>query len=288
MENKTSHFANGVYPASGRAFIDRAEISIYGSLVARPWPLITEMENKSAFGPRSFYGRYASGIFEPTGNPFQLHYSKMTAFPRVPQAQLRLDSERTLLTIGEIELALRCLTGNPASGRMAYVEIACDFYEPYDELDRQLVSASTHRRRRFRNREDGRRSHYFGGRKSERYVILYEKPPVVPRSVTRLEIRLSQRGLRQLGIIHPDQLLLLRNIDFTDFTRLVALCKLRVPASVVQERYRRNSWLYCAEHAGVDAVVRDLTNFYPVARSTVLRPTPLDAEIREMWSNLVC
>ena len=283
--NKTSDFANGVYPDSGRAFIDRAEISIYEPLVARPWPRITEVQNKSAFGPRSFYGRYASGIFEPTGNPIQLHYTKMTAFPCVPQAQLRLDSERTPLTIGEMELALRCLTGDPAFGRMAYVEIACDFYEPYDELDRQLVSASTHRRMRFRNREDGRRSHYFGGRKSERYVILYEKPPVVPRSVTRVKIRLSQRALRRLGLVHPDQLLLLRNIDFTP---LVAFCELRLPASVVQERYRRDSCFYCAKHAGVDSVVRDLTTFYPVARSTVLRPTPLDAKIREMWSNLVC
>ena len=278
-------FGDGIFADLGCAFLDRVDLSLTVPPRPRPWPLMIEKKNKPSFGKDSFYGRFCSGIFEPTGNPFQLHYSKMTRLPRVPQAVLRLDSEQSPLTGSELCLAIRSITGKPQAARVAYAEVTWDLLETYDELDKHLVSRNTRRRSRFVNRIDKRRSHYFGGRKSERHVILYEKPPQLAPRVVRLEIRLGSRALRRLGITHPDQILLLRQVDFT---RLVSICELRVPASVIKEHWQRNLWRYFADRQGLDEIAKEFVTCHSVPCKEFLRPTPLDAVIRQMQSRLAC
>jgi hypothetical protein len=276
---------DGIFADLGCAFLDRVDLSLTVPPRLRPWPLMIEKENKPSFGKDSFYGRYCSGILEPTGNPFQVHYSKMTRLPRVPHSVLRMDSERSPLTTAELCLAARSLTGKPEAATVAYVEVTWDLLQIFGELDKRLVSRRTRHRERWVNPRDGRRSHYFGGRKSERYVILYEKPPQLAPRVVRLEIRLGSRALRRLKITHLDELLLLRRVDFTD---LVSICDLHVPKSVVPERWRRNLWRYFAERQALDELAREFATYYPVPRKKFLRPTPLDAVIRQMQSRLVC
>ena len=277
-------YGDGIFADLGCAFLDRVDLSLTEPPRPRPWPLMIEKENKPSFGKKSFYGRYCSGIFAPTRNPFQLRYSKMTHLPRVPHAVLRLDSERSPLTTAELFLAARSLTGNPEALTVGRVEVTWDFVENYDELDKHLVSRRTRHRERWVNSIDGRRSHYFGGRKSERYLILYEKPPELAPGVVRLEIRLGSRALRRLKITHPDELMLLRRVDFTD---LVSISKLRL-STLVEEKWRRRFWRYFADRQGLDEVARTFPTYYPVPRKEFLRPTPLDAVIRRMQRRLVC
>jgi hypothetical protein len=277
-------YGDGIFADLGSAFLDRVDLSLTVPPRPRPWPLMIEKENKPSFGPKSFHGRYCSGIFTPTGNPFQLRYSKMTHLPRVPQAVLRMDSERSPLTGAELSLAIRSITGKPEKARVAYVEVTCDLHEIYDELDKRLVSRNTRRRKRWVNPINGLRSHYFGGRKSERYVILYEKPPQLAPGVVRLEIRLGSRALRRLKITHADELVLLRRVDFTD---LVSISKLRL-SKLVEEKWHRSFWRYFADRQGLDEVAREFATCHSVPRKEFLRPTPLDAVIRQMQSRLVC
>ena len=277
-------YGDGIFADLGCAFLDRVDLSLTAPLRPRPWPLMIVKENKPSFGKKSFYGRYCSGIFAPTRNPFQLRYSKMTHLPRVPHAVLRLDSERSPLTTAELFLAARSLTGNPEALTVGRVEVTWDFVENYDELDKHLVSRRTRHRERWVNSIDGRRSHYFGGRKSERYLILYEKPPELAPGVVRLEIRLGSRALRRLKITHPDELMLLRRVDFTD---LVSISKLRL-STLVEEKWHRSFWRYFADRQGLDEVARTFPTYYPVPRKEFLRPTPLDAVIRRMQRRLVC
>ena len=277
-------YGDGIFADLGCAFLDRVDLSLTAPPRPRPWPLMIEKENKPSFGPKSFHGRYCSGIFTPTGNPFQLRYSKMTHLPRVPQAVLRMDSERSQLTGADLCLAARSLTGEPEEAAVARAEVTCDLYQNYDELDKHLVSRNTRRRKRWVNPTNGLRSHYFGGWKSERYVIFYEKPPELAPGVVRLEIRLKSRALRRLKITHPDELVLLRRVDFTD---LVSISKLRL-STLVEGKWRRSFWRYFADRQGLDEVARTFPTYYPVPRKEFLRPTPLDAVIRRMQRRLVC
>ena len=277
-------YGDGIFADLGCAFLDRVDLSLTEPPRPRPWPLMIEKENKPSFGPKSFHGRYCSGIFTPTGNPFQLRYSKMTHLPLVPHAVLRLDSERSPLTGSELNLAIRSITGKPEKARVAYAEVTWDLLQTYDEVDKHLVSRRARRTERWVNPIDGRRSHYFGRRKSERYVIFYEKPPELAPGVVRLEIRLGSRALRRLKITHPDELMLLRRVDFTD---LVSISKLRL-STLVEEKWHRSFWRYFADRQGLDEVARTFPTYYPVPRKEFLRPTPLDAVIRRMQRRLVC
>jgi hypothetical protein len=234
-------------------------------------------------GKDSYHGRSSRGVFTTTGNPYALKYSKMTALPRVPDAKLRLDSERSPLTAAEVMLAIRSLTTDPESARVSYAEMTFDLHGIYNDLRCEIVSTISRRRFEISNPETGLHSLYLGGRKSERYVSLYEKPPEVAPGVVRLEIRLNLRGLQRLGVVHPEDLLLLHAVDFT---RLVSFCKLHVPKSAVPERWRRNLWRYLSRHQALGEVAKDLMAYHQVSRKDLLRPISLDAHIRRMQAEL--
>lgn len=281
---KSSKISKGVFVDLGRAFFDRIDVSLYGELRPRPWLHLTEKENLPCMGKNSYYGRCSRGEFTKTGNPYELKYSKTTGLPRVPNAKLRLDSERSPLTAAEVMLAIRSLTTDPEAVRVSYAELTFDLHGDYNELRGGIVSAISKRRFEMSNPETGLRTLYLGGRKSERYVSLYEKPPGVAPGAVRLEIRLNLRGLKRLGVVHPEDLLLLHGIDFS---RLVSFCKLNVPKSAVPERWRRNLWRYLSRHQSLGKVARDFMACHQVPRQRSLRPIPVDACIRRMQSALV-
>lgn len=281
---KSRKIGNGIFVDLGCAFFDRIDVSLYGELQPRPWLHLTEKENLPCMGKNSYYGRCSRGEFTKTGNPYELKYSKTTGLPRVPQAKLRLDSERSPLTAAEVMLAIRSLTTDPEAVRVSYAELTFDLHRDYNELRGGIVSAISKRRFEISNRETGLRTLYLGGRKSERYVCLYEKPPAVAPDVVRLEIRLNLRGLQRLGVVHPEDLLLLHGVDFS---RLVSFCKLHVSKSHVPERWRRNLWRYCSRHQALDELTRDFVSYYPVRPTVLLRPIAADVRIREMQRALV-
>jgi len=273
---------NGVFADLESAVLDRVDLSITAEIKRRPWQHLIETANKPALGKNSFYARFSNGELGPTHNPYQLQYAKVTHLPLVPQAVLRLDSERTPLSVAEILLGARSLTDFPYAVKVAYVEIAFDLFGLYDELEHALVSTVTQRRKKYHNKENGLRSLYLGSPLSERYACLYEKPPAVAPGVVRLEIRLDSRALRRLHIVHPEELLTLRNVDFT---RLVSFCRLRVPAAVKQH-WQQNAWCYLAERSTIDVFAKEFAEYYP--RSEFLRPISVDRNIRHMQGRLIC
>jgi hypothetical protein len=274
---RNAEFHEGVFPDSA-CFLDRVRVSLVEKVRPKPWVLLTESSNKSCGGLGSYHGRCSNGRFDLTGNPFCLNYGKFTRLPRVPEALLYLDSERSPLTVAEVCLAVSSLTGE--SPKVTYAELTWDLRGNFEDISRGIVSRITRHRLLLVDPKTGRRTLYLGTRKSERQVCLYDKVP----GIVRLEIRLRSRGLRRLGVTRPDQLLLLRTVDFS---RLVSICELRVPA-VVGENWRRKLWQYFAERQPVDTLMREFTQHYRVQRDELLRPTPLDTYLRDTQRKLIC
>jgi hypothetical protein len=266
----------GIFP--GSAFLDRVRISLSEKVQPQLCPLLTEQTNKACGGEGSRYGRCSEGFFNRTGNRYRLNYSKLTLLPNVPEALLWVDSERIPVTVAEACQVSRCLTGKMP--RFTYVELAWDFYGSFDDFARQIVSRSTRKRLLLVDHKTGQRTLYLGSRRGERQVCLYDKAP----GVVRLEIRLRLGGLKRLGINSPKQLVLLKDVDFS---RLVSICELRVPA-VVREKWRRKLWEYFAERQSLDVLMREFAQYHRVPRKQLLRPTPLDMHIRDMQRKLTC
>lgn len=268
----------GVFPDLGAAFIDTVCLSFREPLLPRPWKLLTEATNHACGGPGRRYGRSSQGTVDDTGNRYRLNYSKWTRLPNVPEAILWLDSEQRPLTLAEIRRASCCFSKQAVE--LSGVDVAWDISGNFDNLFSSIVSLTTRRRLLLVDRKTGRRTLYLGTRHGERQVCLYDKAP----GVVRLEVRLRRRALRRLGITSVNQLPLLRNVDFRP---LVAFCELQVPA-VVREQYRRAAWQCFARHQPLDTLIREFTQYYRVPRRELLRPTTLDARIREMQRRMVC
>jgi len=268
----------GVFSDLEAAFFDTVCLSFPEPLLPRPWKSLTEEKNQPCGGPGRRYGRSSQGVLDWTGNRYRGNYAKWTRLPNVPEAILWLDSEQSPLTMAEIRLASRCFSKHAA--QLSGADIAWDIHANFDDVAGRIVSRITRRRRLLVDPTTGRRTLYLGTRQGERQVCLYDKAP----GVVRLEVRLRRRALRRLGITAAEQLALLRNADFR---LLFSICELRVPA-VVREAYRRAAWQYFARHQPLDTLIREFTQYHRVPRRDLLRPTALDARIREMQRNLLC
>lgn len=260
------------------AFIDRVRLSLYEPPPSRPWSSLTETSNKPSGGPKSKYGRFSQGSFDLTRNRFEMNYSPRTRLPRVPRALFYLNSEQAPVNVAEIYLAARSLTRQRFS--VSYAEVAWDMRVTFDEIARRIVSRVAQRRLLLVDRKTGRRTLYIGARNSERQVSLYDKPG----GVVRIEVRLRKRGLKRLGITRPEHLLLLREVDFT---RLFSISEFRIPATIIEEEWKRRLWAYLAEHDSLGSVLKDFRRVHPVPYAKVLAPTPLDECLRKMQRRMV-
>lgn len=260
------------------AFPDRVRLSLYEPPPPRPWPFLTETSNRPSGGPSSRYGRLSQGECEITGNRFEMNYSLFTRLPHMPKALLYLNSEQAPVTVAEIYLAVRSLTRKRFS--VSYAEVTWDLRITFDEVAQRIISRVARRRLLLVDPKTGRRTLYLGARNSERQVCVYDKPG----GVVRIEVRLRKRGLKRLGITRPEQLLLLRQVDFT---RLFSICKFRIPATIIKKKWQRKSWAYLAEHDSMESVLKIFKQLYPVPPAKVLARTPLDKRLRNMQRRMV-
>lgn len=268
----------GVFSDLESAFFDTVRLSFSQALLPRPWKSLTEEKKQTCGGPGRRYGCSSQGVLDWTQNRYRVNYAKWSRLPNVPKAIVWLDSEQGPLTMAEIRRASRYFSRH--SPQLSGVDIAWDLCADFDDARARIVSRITRRRRLLIDRKTGRRTLYFGTRHGERQVCLYDKAP----GVVRLEVRLRRRALRRLGITSINRLPQLRNVDFR---LLFSICELRVPA-VVRVGYRRAALQYLAAHESLDTLIRKIAPQYGVPLGDLLRPTALDARIRQMQRGLIC
>ena len=266
-----------------RAFIDRVDLSLTKPVSLENLTHFRITGQKPCLGQKSFYARHAWGESSVTGNRFFLWYGKASRFPQVPSARLTLLSDYTPLTAAEVLLAVRELVGDIAAVRVTKVELTFDLHHDQAALAKAIFSIAQKRTELTDDR--GWRTNYVGGPKSEREVCIYRKTS----KVARVELVLRRRSLVRLGITSPEQILLLRLVDFSRFMSFRDFDAVKFQREVnrrVAPRWRRRIWHEYLVRLSAQEQTKEFESGYDVPSNTFTEPSAINSEIKKMQSRL--
>jgi hypothetical protein len=286
MEQKLISATDGVFPAALNqcAFIDTLKVSIWGRRRESPLCAVRGVEKKPIASRRGKYGWVERGIIEATGNRYELVYGPLRLRKILPPLELILRSDQVPITVESAEAAIDAVVEVGDRMIVSYVELTFDLTgRSVDWFEQSIFSSA----RRFVNltNEEGRRTHYVGGTTSPWELRVYEKTV----EVTRFEFILRRRFLRQRRISSPEDLELLRYLDF-------GYCvTLQRPNPYAMEAIRKN--LGPERGRAFDSISRMLPlrdfvvaadRIFGAPRRDLVLPDPLDEQLRAMQRRMVC
>ncbi len=253
------------------AFLDRVELSIWGTRRRRAIKHVSLMPTFAIGGPKSFYARAANGFCRATGNTFQLRYGVMRWFRRVPPYRLILYSNATPLSYAQVELIVKALVRGGFRAQVSKIELTFDLSETSVGFFIRHAQTRARRTRRLRD-EFGRRTFYVGGARSQWQLRVYDKADLV----TRFEFIFRRAFLRRIGIRYPHELVFLRRANLRRLVWLWEVDRSQLPRAV--------------QASAGSLTVRQLwaaTKDYGPARSEWFRPCPIEKQLQRMQGRLV-
>lgn len=271
------------YLIGNRAFIDRVDLSLTAPVSLENLVHFEILGRKSCLGPKSFYAQHVWGRSSLSGNPFHLWYGKASRFPHVPLARLTMHSECSPLTAAEILLLVTELTGDIRAVRVTCLELTFDLHHDQAALAKAIFSIAQKRKELTDHR--GWHTNYVGGPDSERQIRIYQKTP----EVVRLEVVLRLGSLKRLGITFPEQILLLRRVDFSRFMFFRDFDAVKFQREVNQRvapLWRRRIWHEHLVRLSAQEQTKEFENGYDVPSDTFTEPSAINGEIKKMQSRL--
>jgi len=267
-----------------RSFIHRIELSLTEPISLKRLERLRITGQKPCLGPKSFYSRHVWGRFSGTGNRFFLWYGKASRFPRVPLARLVLISDGRPLTLAEVLIAVRELTGDVTAVRVTKVEFTFDLRHDQAILAKSVFSVAQKRTELTDNR--GWRTNYIGAPGSERQIRIYRKT----ENIARVELVLHRASLLRLGISSPQQIVRLRTADFHRFIffRDFDAAKFRREVDRrVAPLWRRRIWHEYLVRLSAQEQTKEFERGTGVASTTFSQPSAINDEISQMRRRLV-
>jgi hypothetical protein len=271
------------YLIGKRAFIDRIDLSLKKRVSLEKLAYFRVTGRKACLGPKSRYSQHVWGHSSLSGNPIHLWYGKASPFPNVPLARLTMHSERTPLTAAEILLVVTELTGDVRAVRVTCLELTFDLHHDQAALAKAIFSIAQKRKELTDDR--GWHTNYVGGPDSERQIRIYQKTD----DVVRVEVVLRLGSLKRLGITCPEQILLLRLVDFSRFMSFRDFDAVKFQRKVnrrVAPLWRRRIWHEYLVRLSAQEQTKEFENGYDVPSDTFTGPSAINSEIKKMQSRL--
>ena len=197
----------GVFPhlVDAAAFIDVVDIAVWG--MRRTWILdyIAPQISKAIGGRGRAYARCIPGRNSPTGNGLQFKYGKMVPYGNVSPFVVHLLADRLPVTCADAQLAIDGFMRVGCKAKVSKIELTFDTQGiPLERFTWELCATA----RTFREFKGAHGSTlYVGGVNSPWQLKIYQKS----YAIVRIEFTLRSTFLRNLGIVKPHELSLLRN-----------------------------------------------------------------------------
>jgi hypothetical protein len=286
MEKTLIPATDGVFPAAldQCAFIDTLKLSIWGTRRESPLCAVRDVKKERIGSRRTKYGWVERGIVEDTGNRYEVVYGPRRLRKILPPLEIILRSDQSPVRVADAVAAISNFCDTVTRVMVSYAEFTFDLTGRSVAWFEQCVFSSA---RRFvtLTDEDGRRTLYVGGVTSPWELRVYEKTP----NVTRFEFILRRRFLRQRSISLPENLKLLRHLDFGSCVTL------QRPNSYAVEAIRKN--LGAERGRAFDSISRMLPlrefvgaaeRIFRAPRRDLVLPDPLDEQLGRMRRQMIC
>jgi hypothetical protein len=286
MEPKLITTAEGVFPAAldRCAFVDTLKLSLWGSRRDSPLCDVRDVKKEPIGSRRSKYGWVERGTIVSTGNRYEVVYGVLRLQKILPTVELILRSDETPIRVAEAGAAIFNFCETVTRVIVSYAELTFDVTgRSVQWFERSIFSSA----RRFvtLNDSSGRRTFYAGGPTSPWQLRVYEKTT----EVTRFEFALRRRFLRQRRISRPEDLELLRHLDF-------GYCvTLRRPNLYAMEAIKKN--LEFERRRAFDSLfgmvplrefVISAEQMFGAPRRDLVLPDPLDERLGRMQRQMIC
>ena len=278
--------ADGVFPATldQCAFVDTLKLSIWGSRRDSPLCDVRDVEKEPIGSRRSKYGWVERGTIVATGNRYELVYGVLRLQKILPTVELILRSDETPIRVADAVAAISSFCETVTRVIVSYAELTFDLTgRSVPWFERGTFSSA----RRFVTLRDeqGRRTFYAGGPTSPWQLRVYEKT----NEVTRFEFALRRRFLRQRRISLPQDLELLRYLDFgycVTLQRPNLYAMEAIKKDLESERWRAFDSL--SRMLPLREFVVAAEQMFGAPRRDLVLPDPLDERLGRMQRQMIC
>jgi hypothetical protein len=277
----------GVFPelVDQSAFVDTAKLSIWGRRRDSPLCAVRDVEKKPIASRRGKYGWVERGIIVGTGNRYELVFGPLRLQKIIPPLELVLRSDSTPITVEDAITAINALVELGDRVIVSQMELTFDLAGPGVEwFERRIFSSA----RRFRTLTDqkGYRTHYAGGPTSPWQLRVYQKTS----DVVRFEYVLRRPFLRQRRISGPEDIALLRHLDFGGCVWLQRpnMCVLRAVKKNLDSDLRRRAFVSLFQTLPLREFVKVAEATFGAPRRDLVLLSAVDDRLRRMQRKLVC
>jgi hypothetical protein len=192
------------------AFIDKIISSANGRLADSLDDELLNFQNRGIARPRAqrqgLYSRRVDGVWNMTDNPVMLLYGKTKQFENVPDNRFTMRSESVPVTAAQVLRFVKGMIPGSPEISVSSLELTFDLTSTsISHLWRSVIHrASTDQIMGY----SGSRTIYIGSPSSKWQARIYDKT----NSVVRVEIVLRRPFLSEVGVKHPEDVLLLSRL----------------------------------------------------------------------------
>jgi len=211
---------SGVFPdlVNRAAFVDKLVLGIHGKLRKRMDPAFTDVSNRAIGGWGRPYARSIHGIYEVTGNPFEVKYGRNPRYPKLFNAKVIIRSEGKATSFDEANEIPRRLFWKGYRSIPQGVEFTFDVTIPFRFFENHIRTRASVR---TLNDESNWRTLYAGAVEAPWMLRVYQKT----RKIIRVEFVLRHSFLVKAGIKDLESLKNLKNFPFSRLVRFPAICQ---------------------------------------------------------------